>query len=76
MECHLSGRAVAGPFYAVYPRLTGGPPATLLDFAPDEACRSGSVAAAEVGFYPAISPLPDHLTTKNVNNTCAYQVDA
>jgi len=30
----------------------------MLDFAPDEACRSGCVAAAEAGSYPAVSPLP------------------
>jgi len=48
-------------FFAVYPRLTGGLPARLFNFAPDEACISGAVAIAEVGFYPAISPLPDHL---------------
>jgi len=31
---------------------------TLLDFAPDGACLSGSVTAAEVGSYPAFSPFP------------------
>jgi len=51
----------------------------LFDFAPDEACRfgcaktasrtgstdlTGGVAAAEVGSYPAFSPLPDHLNTQ------------
>jgi len=39
-------------------RAAGGYNPTLLDFAPDEVCRSGGVAAAEVGSYPAISPLP------------------
>jgi len=32
----------------------------ILDFAPDEACHSVDVAIAEVGSYPAFSPLPDH----------------
>jgi len=36
----------------------GKPAAALLGFAPDEACRSGRVAAAEVGSYPTLSPLP------------------
>jgi len=65
---HLSGKTVPGLFRAAYPRLTDGPPAwpaepttTLLDFAPDEACRSNGVAAAEVGSYPTISPLPGNL---------------
>jgi len=31
---------------------------TLLDFAPDEVCRAGTVARSAVGSYPAISPLP------------------
>jgi len=57
------------PLSAVYPRLTGGQPAIkgqkanylrIFDFAPDEACRSGTVANAEVGSYPAFSPLSDH----------------
>ena len=39
------------------PLRTAKPFAPLLDFAPDEVCRSGGVAAAEVGSYPAISPL-------------------
>jgi len=30
--------AISGPFLAVYPRLTGGPPTRIFDFAPDEAC--------------------------------------
>jgi len=70
MDSHLSGTAVAGRLRAVYPRLTNGPLAwiagqlmaqpftTLLDFAPDEVYRSGRVAAAEVGSYPAVSPFP------------------
>ena len=65
---------------AVYPRLTGGPPAkerkrfdTLLDFAPDGACHSGDVAIAEVGSYPAFSPLPDHPTTKTHKKSLYYK---
>ena len=38
----------------------------MFDFAPDEACLSSGVAAAEVGSYPAFSPLPDHLTAKKL----------
>jgi len=30
----------------------------MLDFAPDEACLSITVAGNEVGSYPAFSPLP------------------
>ena len=36
------------PFSAVYPRLTGGQPARMRDFAPDEACRFP--ASPENGF--------------------------
>jgi len=61
---------------AVYPRFSGGQPdgktakkpfyPRMFDFAPDEACLSSGVAAAEVGSYPAFSPLPDHLTAKKL----------
>jgi len=66
---HLSGKAVTGHLHAVYPRCnrrttgvngkTVHP--TLLDFAPDEVCLSGSVTAAEVGSYPALSPFPCYI---------------
>ena len=39
--------------------MNGFPFTPLFNFAPDEVCRSGSVAAAEVGSYPAVSPFPD-----------------
>ena len=74
------------PFFAVYPRLIGGQPSRIFDFAPDEACRfpaspengkevlpaakllpksnkswnlADAVTNAEVGSYPAFSPLSD-----------------
>jgi len=33
--------------------------ASLFGLAPDGVCRAGSVTSPAVGFYPAISPLPD-----------------
>ena len=60
------------PFFAVYPRLTGGPPARMFDFAPDEACRfpvkpengfefcqrQNGPVSRKAGIFPALSPMP------------------
>ena len=70
---HLSRKAVSGLFRAAYPRLADGPPTRCLALlltrlavfrprAPQPAERSRNlsddVAAAEVGSYPTVSPLP------------------
>jgi len=46
--------------------LIGGQPSRIFDFAPDEACLSDIVANAEVGSYPAFSPLSNHFSGQTV----------
>ena len=46
----------------------GGPPIPLLDFAPDEACRTANVADRAVGSYPTLSPLPASLRPEGFGN--------
>jgi len=45
------------PFFAVYPRFTGGPPARILDFAPDEVCLFRHCCQCRGGLLPRLFTL-------------------